>query len=224
MSNRPSALIVVMLLLGGLMAASVPTGAEDRAAGDWTMASDGLPTSGTYFGVVFGDVNNDGKLDVVGASDGDGVRVFLGDGTGQWSAVSAHPATDGGYGDLVLGDYDKDGNLDIVAGSPGNGDGNPNGIHLWKGNGQGGFTERTSGSGLPTNGNWRGVAIADVDGDGKMDIAGSNGYGTSEGIHVYLGDGTGKFTDQSTGLPGNQDRDSNVVLADFDNDDDLDLA
>jgi hypothetical protein len=225
MSNRSSSLLVVVLLLASLLFAGIgPAAAEDRATGDWIQASDGLPTSGTYFGVVFGDVNNDGKLDIVGATDGDGVRVFLGNGAGQWSAVSNHPATDGGFGDVVLGDYDKDGNVDIVAGSPGNGDGNPNGLHLWKGDGKGGFTERTSGSGLPTNGNWRGVAVGDVDGDGHMDIAGTNGYGTSEGIHVYLGDGAGKFEDQSTGLPNNQDRDSNVVLADFDNDDDLDLA
>jgi hypothetical protein len=215
---------VVLLLFSVLLVAAGPSAAEDRAAGDWIQASSGLPTSGTYFGVVFGDVNKDGKLDIVGATDGDGLRVFLGNGAGQWSAVPNHPATDGGYGDVVLGDYDGDGCMDIVAGSPGNGDGNPNGIHIWKGDGSGGFTERTSGSGLPTSGNWRGVAVGDVDGDGHLDIAGCNGYGTSEGTHVYLGDGSGKFEDQSTGLPGNQDRDSNVVLVDFDNDDDLDVA
>jgi hypothetical protein len=225
MSDRnASLLVVVLLVMSTLFLALGPAAAEDRAAGDWTQDSNGLPTSGTYFGVAFGDVNNDGRLDVVGASDGDGLRVFLGDGAGGWSAVSNHPATDGGYGDVVVADYDADGNADIIAGSPGNGDGNPKGMHIWKGDGKGGFTERTSGSGLPTNGNWRGVAAGDVDGDGNLDIAGTNGYGTSEGIHVYLGDGASKFEDQSTGLPGNQNRDSNVVLADFDNDGDLDVA
>jgi len=219
-----SIFLAVLLLLSALLVAAGPAAAEDRAVGDWLQASSGLPTSGTYFGVAFGDVNNDGKLDIVGASDGDGLRVFLGNGAGQWTDVANHPATDGGYGDVVLGDIDADGKLDIVAGSPGNGDGSPNGIHFWKGDGAGGFTERTSGSGLPTTGYWRGVDVGDVDGDGHLDIAGTNGYGTSEGIHVYLGDGEGKFEDQSTGLPGNQDRDSNVVLMDFDNDDDLDVA
>jgi len=223
--GRSAALLVAAIVLaGGALVTVGPAGAEDRAAGDWTQASSGLPTSGTYHGVTFGDVNNDGKLDIVGATDGDGVRAFLGDGTGQWSPVANHPATDGGFGDVVLGDVDGDGNLDILAGSPGNGDGQPRGLHLWKGNGKGAFTEATAGSGLPTSGYWRGVAVGDVDGDGNLDVAGANGYGTSEGTHVYLGDGTGKFEDQSTGLPGTQDRDSNVVLADFDGDGDLDVA
>jgi hypothetical protein len=217
-------LAVVLLMLGSVLFAAVPAASEDRAAGDWTMASDGLPTSGTYFGVAFGDVNEDGKLDLVGAADGSGLRVFLGDGTGSWTAVSSHPATSGGYGDVVLDDYDDDGHLDILAGSPGNGAGNPRGLHLWKGDGKGGFSDVTSGSGLPTNGHWRGVDFGDVNGDGDTDIAACSGYGSSEGIHVYLGDGSGKFEDASTGLPGSQDRDSNVVLADFNGDGNLDLA
>ena len=118
---RATTMIVVLMMLLGIMAVAGPSAGEDRAAGDWTQSSSRLPTSGTYFGVAFGDVNNDGNLDVVGASDGDGVRVFLGDGAGSWSAAGSHPATSGGYGDVVLGDYDGDGNLDIVAGSPGNG-------------------------------------------------------------------------------------------------------
>ena len=224
MRSRSTLVIVILLLSSSVLVALGPVSAEDRAAGDWVMASNGLPTSGTYFGVAFGDVNKDSKLDIAAASDGDGVRVFLGDGTGNWAAVPSHPATDGGYGDLVLGDYDADGNLDIIAGSPGNGDGSPKGLHVWKGNGNGGFTDVTSSTGLPANGNWRGVAVGDVNSDGSLDVAASNGYGTSEGIHVYLGDGTGKFKDQSTGLPPTQDRDSNVVLVDFDNDGDLDVA
>jgi hypothetical protein len=217
-------LAVVLLMVGAVLMAAVPAAAEDRAAGDWTMSSDGLPTSGTYFGVAFGDVDEDGNLDLVGAADGSGLRVFLGDGAGSWTAVSGHPATSGGYGDVVLGDVDGDGHLDIVAGSPGNGAGNPRGLHLWRGDGSGGFTDATSGSGLPTTGYWRGVDTGDVNGDGDLDVAACSGYGSSEGIHVYLGDGDGRFSDASAGLPGNQDRDSNVALADFDGDGDLDVA
>ncbi len=215
MFRRVSAILFALLLLIGLLSG---------ASASWISRSSDLPTSGTYFGVTFGDVNNDGDLDVIAASDGNGIRVFLGDGTGNWSAVASHPAEDGGYGGVAVGDYDGDGNLDIFAGSPGNGDSSPKGLHAFKGDGSGGFTEITASSNLPTSGYWRGVAVGDVNSDGHLDLAATSGYGSSNGIHVYTGDGTGTFTDESSGLPGNQDRDSSVELVDFDNDGDLDLA
>jgi hypothetical protein len=210
-----SVILFALLLLTGLLSG---------ATASWQTSSSGLPSSGTYFGVEFGDVNNDGDMDVVAASDGNGIRVFFGDGSGNWSAVSTHPDDDGGYGDVALGDYDGDGNVDIFAGSPGNSASSPKGLHVFKGDGLRGFTEVTESSGLPTDGYWRGVAVGDVDSDGHLDLAATSGYGSSHGLHVYMGDGTGTFTDESTGLPGNQERDSNVELVDFDNDGDLDLA
>ncbi len=215
MFRRISAILFAMMLLIGLFSG---------ASGSWINKSSGLPTSGTYFGVTFGDVNNDSHLDVIAASDGNGVRVFLGDGAGNWSAGASHPAEDGGYGGVAVGDYDGDGNLDIFAGSPVNGHSSPKGLHVFKGDGSGGFTEVTSTSNLPMDGYWRGVGVGDVNSDGHLDLAATSGYGSSNGIHVYTGDGTGTFTDDSSGLPGNQDRDSAVELEDFDNDGDLDLA
>lgn len=190
----------------------------------WTGASNGLPTSGTYLGVTFSDINNDGNLDIVAASDGEGLRVFLGDGAGSWVAVSSHPATSGGFGGVAVGDYDGDGDNDLFAGSPGNGASTPTGLHVYRGDGMGGFTEITASTTLPSSGKWRGVAVGDVNNDGNLDLAATNGYGSSDGIHVFTGDGTGTFTDNSNGLPIDQSRDSSVVLADFNNDGDLDLA
>jgi hypothetical protein len=191
----------------------------------WEDASTGLPTDGTYFGVEFADINNDGNIDIVGASDGQGLRVFLGDGAGSWTDVAPPPASSGGYGDVALGDYDADDNLDIFVGSPGNSDSSPTGLHVFKGDGAGGFTEVDPAvTTLPTEGKWRGVDTGDVNNDGHLDLAATAGYHTTEGIHVYLGDGTGTFTDSSSGLPINEDRGSGVTLADFNDDGILDVA
>ena len=216
------ALLFMLLALFPLIGSNA-AGAS-RAPVSWASSDNGLPANSNYFGVSFGDINRDGNVDVVGASDGSGLRVFTGNGAGTWTAVAKQPATSGGFSDVRIGDLDNDGNMDLVAGSPGNGAGFPQGIHIFKGNGAGGFTEVTSGSGLPTSGYWRGVAIGDVNGDGKPDIAATSGYGGSSGIHVYTGDGTGRFTDNSTGLPGNLDCDSGIVFADFNLDGKLDLA
>ena len=217
-------LIVSMLLAGPALALQAPANGEDRASEEWEVSTSGLPTSGMYFGIAFGHIDKDGDLDLVASSDGDGLRVFLGDGDGGWTAARDHPTTDGGFSGICLGDYDEDGNMDLFAGSPGDQATDPKGLHVYKGDGTGTFTEVTSSSGLPLIGNWRGVAVGDVNKDGDLDLAATSGYGSANGIHVYIGDGDGKFTDQSTGLPNHQDRDSNIVLADFDDDGNMDLA
>ncbi len=213
--------VTMMLFLALGFLPSQGLGAEPASWGD---SSNGLPTTGTYFGVTFGDMDNDGYQDIIAASDGDGVRVYLGDGTGSWTAVASHPTTSGGFGDVVVGDYDSDENLDIFVGGSGNSDSSTPGIYVFKGDGDGGFTDVSASSNLPTQGKWRGVAVDDVNGDGNIDLAATSGYGSSYGIHVYTGDGTGTFTDNSVGLPGNENTDSSVIFSDFNNDGDLDVA
>jgi hypothetical protein len=217
--------VVIIILIFGLLLLCYSDSPINAEAPSWTDSSSGLPESGTYFGVEFGDINNDGNQDIVAASDGNGIAVFLGDGAGEWTAVASHPATTGGYGDVAVGDYDSDGNLDIFASSPANRESTPTGLHVFKGDGDGGFSELDSTlTSLPTNGKWRGVAVGDVNNNGILDLAATAGYTTPDGIHVYLGDGTGRFSDNSSGLPQDEDRGSKVVLSDFNNDGILDVA
>lgn len=225
MREKSSLVIVfVIILMFGNISMHFPGTEAIGEEISWTNASSGLPTTGTYFGVTFGDINNDGNIDIVAASDGDGLRVFLGDGSGNWAPVSSHPTISGGFGGVAVGDYDGDGNNDIFAGSPGNGASTPTGLHVYKGDGTGGFIDITASTTLPTTGKWRGVAVGDVNNDGNLDLAATNGYGTSDGIHVFTGDGAGTFTDESDGLPTDQSRDSSIALVDFNLDGDLDLA
>jgi len=225
MRKKPSLVIVFVIIFALVfISALVPNTCAIGEEISWADASSGLPTSGTYFGVTFSDINNDGNLDIVAASDGNGLGVFLGDGAGNWAAVASQPATSGGYGDVAVGDYDGDGNMDIFAGSPGNGASTPTGVHVYQGDGTGGFTGVTASTTLPTSGKWRGVAVGDINDDGNLDLAATSGYGSSDGIHVYIGDGAGLFTDNSSGLPTDQDKGSGVVLADFNNDGNLDVA
>lgn len=222
----PALRMKVYALLVGLLFVSVllpcvaaESKGDDHPYASWVKTSNGLPTSGEFWGVKFVDVNKDNKLDVVGADTSAGnIVVYLGDGTGNWTAVSQQPPPGGGS-DIAAGDFDKDGNVDLVAGA-----GGVAGVHLYKGDGAGKFTEMTSGSGLPTTSNWRGFAVGDVNKDGNPDIAATNGWTTTLGVHVYTGDGKGKFKDNSTGLPNNIESGSGTVLVDFSKDGNLDVT
>jgi hypothetical protein len=205
------------MLLVPLLALAFASGEGGmRDGAPWHTASTGLPANNNYYGVAFGDFNNDGCLDVVGAAESTGLKVYLGDGKGNWTAVASQPAANGGFNDVRVGDLDNDGNMDIVAGTTG--------IKFYMGNGNGGFTDKTAGSGLPTSNNWRGIALGDVNNDGNLDVAATSGWGSTGGIQVWTGDGAAKFKNNSSGLPGNQDRDSAITLADYNSDGNLDLA
>lgn len=78
----------------------------------WRTTTGNIMTTG---GVVLGDVNNDGELEVVATSkvgDYDGIFILNSEGTiiAQWDS---HTRVDDNM--LALGDLDKDGNLEVVA-------------------------------------------------------------------------------------------------------------
>lgn len=166
-------------------------------------------------GIVSGDFNADGALDLAVANDDDGTISILTN-TGVWNfAISSTVAISGEASNLAAADFNADGNLDLAAASDQAG-----AVTVLTGAGAGGFTPDTTknvGSGPET------VAAGDIDGDGDIDLVVANtGDGTGATASILFGDGNGDFPlirTLNTGLGP-----LGLALADLDGDDDLDLA
>ncbi len=83
------------------------------AAGGWTSASAGLPTSGLSASRLF-DMDGDGFLDLVGVGSAQ-IRVWRGDGGATWTLAATIPVpTPGTYSGMAIADVDRNGRPDIA--------------------------------------------------------------------------------------------------------------
>ena len=144
-----------------------------------------------------GDVNNDGKQDIV-LDDGQQISIFLSNGDGTF-AIGATYASDGEVGYLTVTDLDGDGNADIYegmanAGSFGGDQFNQGQSYAIMGNGDGTFRGALS---LPFG--YSGSNVVDLNNDGKPDLVGV--IATPLDVvtfNSYLNNGTGGFTASSS--------------------------
>jgi flagellin len=126
-------------------------------------------------GLVAGDFNGDGKLDLSTAS-ALGVSVYLGDGRGSFANKGSYSAT-AMRDNLTTADFNGDGILDIVGNR-----GGQNFLEVLYGNGDGSFGNlvvldySTSGSGIDS------FTAGDFDGDGIKDLAVAFTNGGSIGV------------------------------------------
>jgi hypothetical protein len=158
--------------------------------GGWTAAAEGLPREPFCGGGMdFGDVDNDGKMDVAIADHCKGVFVFRGDGSGRWTSASAGLPTIG-CEDVALGDFNGDGCLDLATVAAAE-----EGVRAFVGNCKGVWRESSSGLAASEWGN--SVVTADMNRDGHLDIIAAY----SAGPRVWLGNGKGDWTEASEGLP-----------------------
>lgn len=166
--------------------------------------------------IAVSDVNGDGKLDVVGLTQYNGVFIFLGNGDGTFQAPAnyATGTTFGCCNGLAVGDLNSDGKPDLAIA---NNDGIS--ILLNKGNGTFGPVAYYP-AGLAGSSPGDGIAIGDVNGDGKPDVVETN---ENQGAIIFLNQGGGTFAESGAinGVPmGATD---NLVLADINNDKKLDI-
>jgi len=177
--------------------------------------------------VELADMNNDGNLDIISVGDHGspyintaehGVMIWFGNGSGtNWSVVQIGNF---GYGGVAIGDVNNDGKLDVGYGIHHNYSGEDLGDQILEvalGNGFG--TDWTAwDNGLATNGESWGMFctdFADVDCDGDLDI-GSNAFGCCAGVHIYLNNANGSWT-QSFGFTGGNSS-MDFVFGDVNND------
>jgi hypothetical protein len=178
--------------------------------------------------VAAGDLNGDGRRDLVAVSQGsDGashtIDLYLNTGAGSFT----HTTRTGGSGAarVVVADLNADGNLDLVLTNAGFGQGSTVGVML--GHGDGTFNPEvryTVGTGV------FGVAAADLTGDGSPDlaVAWSSAQETDYHVAVLRNDGHGAFTTGTTldvtTSDGFAPFSPSVTAADLDGDGRVDLA
>jgi RHS repeat-associated protein len=162
---------------------------------------------------AIGDVNDDGRLDVVTANYSSGnVSVLLGDGFGGFLSAVNYVAGSQPQG-IALGDVDGNGSIDIVVANYGT-----DHITILSGDNLGTFTLLRSvvvGS-IPFA--MESLAIGDLNGDPFADIA----VPLSSGVSVLLGDGSGGLVTAS--YPAATGNGSAARIVDFNGDGNLDVV
>jgi hypothetical protein len=169
-------------------------------------------------GFALADFDHDGTLDaLVGAyvPNLNHLELLRGNADGTWR----EPETVETFGNnqptnVIAADFNEDGWMDAAASifSPGNA------MRVWLNDGQGGLLPSVA---YPSGGNPGSLASGDLDGDGHADVVVVNSALTDNSISVFFGLGNGTF--QSGIRIPTLTAPSDVAIADFDLDGDLDV-
>ncbi|MBC7447797.1 MAG: T9SS type A sorting domain-containing protein [Hymenobacteraceae bacterium] len=189
-----------------------------------TLLNDGTGAlqTGTTFAFVadqltLGDMDSDGDPDLI-VTDVAALVLYLNDGTGDFQRGGAYSISSGSD-DITTADINGDGDLDVLI---------PNRFVSWT------YVFNNDGTGSPSRhpaghpvvgGLTQSIAMADVEGDGDLDMLvpwDSNPFGsTSVSLRVNFGNGQFNHGPQPYVTVGSTPR--KIAMADVDGDGDLDL-
>jgi hypothetical protein len=178
MRNATSGASSVALILAALCGGCAGGGRLDLAVGE------------RAFAVTAGDVNGDGKADLVATSDlgapGDALSVWLGRGDGTFDQPSHTGLTAASRSEaVVVADLDRDGNADAVTANTALFT-----VEALLGDGGTGFHSRAA---LSTAEEPQQLAAGDVDGDGVIDLAVAHRDDGGSYLSLLFGRGDGDF-------------------------------
>ena len=179
------ALFVLCLLLPGAQAQSLHSLSFQRSVH--------LPAGTGPQTILIADINHDGNPDILVGNNGSGnLSVYLGNGKGAFAASKDSPFPAGpSPNDLAVGDFNGDGRMDVAIANHG-----VKLVTVLLGNGKGRFSFAPgSPFKVPSDPHPHGIAAADFNGDGKLDLA-VDSWGENK-VLVLLGNGNGTF--QSSG-------------------------
>lgn len=185
-----------------------------KGRGDGTFdAAVSVTSGGSPNHIAVADLNGDGVPDLAVANTVS-TLILLGNGNGTFQA----PTSVGGSTSVAAADLDRDGKVDLV-GAVGGSAVTPGKLLVMLGTGGGAFANPLEhGAGL--NPWW--VTVADLNGDGTLDLASADNTTPGGGVYTLLGNGNGTFqtgVKQAMGL-----NPADVVVADVDMDGDADIA
>ena len=178
-------------------------------------------------GACFLDFDQDGNPDVFLADDGarGGIALYRSLGNGRFEDVTRKARLDPTVHatSCTAGDYDNDGFPDLAVSLA-------HGMMLLDNQKNGTFQDRAATAGIQKIRGVTGLTFLDYDHDGDLDLYGSGGMATSEGLAtrgtsiMWRNNGNGTFTDVTSEIDVSSPSSANAIATDYNNDRAVDLV